>query len=120
VLRQRVILVVEDNLDLRQMMAFALELSGISVVTATNGIEACQQARAHQPSLILLDLMMPVMGGEEFRRTQLADMLISGIPVVVISAHPHAETIALRMEAAGCLTKPIDFGALDDVIRRFV
>lgn len=100
------------------MMAMALEMVGVNVVIATNGVEAYNLARAHQPRLILLDLMMPTMSGEEFRRAQLANQDIRDIPVVVVSARHDATRIARRMKATDCLTKPIDFDKLAAVVTR--
>jgi CheY-like chemotaxis protein len=115
---QRPILLVEDDADLRLMMTTVLELEGEQVVAARNGVEAFNLARAHKPRLIVLDLMMPTMTGEEFRRAQLANEDIRKIPVVVVSAHHDAPRIARRMKAAGCLTKPVDFDALSALLKR--
>jgi CheY-like chemotaxis protein len=93
-------------------MSLMLEAQGHVVVTASNGMQAFNLAQTHQPALILLDLMMPVMGGEEFRRAQLASRFIRQIPVAVLSARPDARSIAKRMNAVACLTKPLDFDAL--------
>jgi CheY-like chemotaxis protein len=116
----RPILLVEDDPDSRAMLATVLEMAGRMVVTATNGMEAYNLARQHRPALILLDLMMPVMTGEEFRRAQLANAEIRRIPVIILSAHHEARSIAKRMKAAGCLPKPVDFDALDDWVQRLV
>jgi CheY-like chemotaxis protein len=114
------ILVVEDDPDSRLMIATALEFEGHPVVTATNGVEAYNAARSHRPALIVLDLMMPVMNGEEFRRAQLANESIAKIPVVVVSAHHDASVIARRLRAHGCVSKPIDIDALLAVVDRAI
>jgi DNA-binding response OmpR family regulator len=102
------ILIVEDDPDLLLMLSTALELEGQKVVTAGNGSEAFLQAQRHRPSLIVLDLMLPVVSGEAFRQAQLADDAIKAIPVLVVSARHDAAAIAQRMNAAGCLMKPVD------------
>ena len=102
------ILVVEDEPDLRQVLATVLEMEGAEVLTAANGLEALKLATACRPSIIVLDLMMPVMSGEDFRRAQLADETIRDIPVVVVSAHHDTPAIAARLDAAGYLEKPLD------------
>ena len=112
------ILVVEDDRDSRQLLAMLLEHQGHSVVTAQDGMQALNVAREHRPALILLDLMMPVMSGEEFRHAQLQDTRIRSIPVVVISAHHDARNIAKRMKVAGCVQKPLDYEALLDLCAR--
>ncbi len=81
------VLVVEDDRDIRECMADALEMEGYAVACAQHGREALDQLRRGlRPDLILLDLLMPVMSGWEFRQAQLADPLLAGIPVVIVSA----------------------------------
>ena len=116
----RPILVVEDDPDIREMLATMLELQGHSVVTATNGAEAYNMARQHHPALILLDLMMPVMGGVAFRRAQVANASIAAVPVVVFSAHHEAASIAKRLNVAGCLKNPVDFDELVLIVERAI
>ncbi len=70
------------------------------------------------PSLILLDLMMPVMDGEQFRAQQLRDPTLASIPVVVVSAHASAEERAARLGAAGCVKKPFEIEDLLEQVRR--
>jgi CheY-like chemotaxis protein len=113
------VLVVEDDFDLRDALVPILEYEGHRVVSAANGREALD--RLHDmtpPSLILLDLMMPVMNGQDFRAEQLRDPRLAGIPVVVVSAHPKAEEQAARMGAIGCLKKPFDVADLIELVRR--
>jgi len=106
-------------MDVREMIATTLELEGTEVVTAANGLEAYHLARLHHPKLIVLDLMMPVMTGEEFRKVQLAHEAIRDIPVVVLSAHHDAQQIAARMHVAACLRKPIDIDELQALVKRY-
>lgn len=106
------ILLVEDDDEVREMLATLLASEGHQVVTAINGRQALDLARRHQPALILLDLMMPVMSGEEFLVAQAAADDIRGIPVVVLSAHPNSRRIASELHTAGCLPKPVDLDAL--------
>jgi CheY-like chemotaxis protein len=113
------VLVVEDDFDLRDALVPILEYEGHKVVSAANGREALDQLHGMPaPSVILLDLMMPVMNGEDFRAAQLRDPRLASIPVVVLSAHPRAEEQAARMGAVGCLKKPFDVDALLDLVRR--
>src|SRR5207249_387698 len=86
------VLVVEDDFDLRDALVPILEYEGHRVVSAANGREALDWLHAMPPpSLILLDLMMPVMNGEEFRAEQLRDPALASIPGVILSAHPGEE-----------------------------
>ena len=111
------ILVVEDDPDLLLMLATALELDGQRVVTAANGRDAVHLAQLHHPSLIVLDLMLPIMSGEAFRQAQLADDAIKSIPVLVVSARHDAEAVAERMHAAGCLTKPVNLEMFSALVK---
>jgi len=107
------VLVVDDQVDVRESLAFLLELKGYAVVTAADGREALgQMRRGVRPGLILLDLMMPDMDGLEFRREQLKDPQLSTVPIVVCSAHPDATSTAERLGAAACLPKPLNIDRL--------
>lgn len=109
-------LVVEDDPELRLLLTTLLELEHKHVIAAANGKEAFDLAQEHHPDVIVLDLMMPTMTGEEFRKAQMAHPGIRDIPVLVVSAHPHGETIARRMHVDGYLSKPLDFEALTSFI----
>src|SRR4026209_1348307 len=81
------VLIVEDDEDLREMMAQLLTLEGFVAATVANGREALEYLQhASKPDVILLDLMMPVMDGWEFRRRQQADPDLAPLPVIVLSA----------------------------------
>ena len=113
------VLVVEDDFDLRDALVPILEYEGHRVVSAANGKEALERLHAMAPpSLILLDLMMPVMSGEEFRAEQLRDPALASIPVVIVSAHASAEDRARRLGAAGCVRKPFEVDDLLEQVRR--
>jgi CheY-like chemotaxis protein len=111
------ILVVEDDTDSRVMLATVLTLQNYRVVTAANGEEGIAMARQHRPCIILLDLMMPVMDGWEFRRRQIQDPRIADVPVVVLSALDPSRAVDLA--GAAFLKKPLDFDRLLDLVRRF-
>lgn len=111
------ILVVEDNDDVREMMAVTLELEGHEVATAVNGRDALNKLHSgEKPCLILLDLMMPVMNGWEFRRAleRDPDPTLRNVPVVVVSAA--TREMAKNTEAVAYLPKPLDMDRLLDVV----
>jgi len=90
-----------------------LEHEGYDVVSAPDGRAALDILRQGVvPSGIVLDLMMPVMSGWEFRRHQLADPALAGIPVIVLSADPHAGRLAGSPGVHDVLAKPTDGDAL--------
>jgi DNA-binding response OmpR family regulator len=114
------VLVVEDHADLREMLAVLLENEGFAVETATNGAEALVAMRRARPSLILLDLMMPVMSGDEFRRRQLADPQYADVPVICMTAAHDGYQRAERLHVAEYFQKPVDFDRLISAVRAHV
>ena len=111
------VLVVEDDADLREMMAQILTLEGFETDTATDGADALthlQRADPH-PHVILLDMMMPRMDGWTFVRRQAQTPAIADIPVVVVSAAPGEQLRGVR--AAAILQKPLNFDELITTVR---
>jgi CheY-like chemotaxis protein len=82
----RRVLVVDDDRDNRELLVELLASEGYLVSSASDGRRALAEARAKRPDVILLDLMMPVMNGWEFRDAQLRDPDLARVPVVVVSA----------------------------------
>ena len=112
----RQVLVVEDDLDTREMLERFLELEGFAVRTAANGEAALASLqREGRPSVILLDLMMPVMNGWQFRDAQRRQPQLADIPVVVVTA-AGAQSRLPPIEADAWLSKPLDFDRLLDTI----
>ena len=114
------ILVVEDHADLREMLTVLLESEGFAVRTAVNGVEALKRLEETRPSLILLDLMMPVMSGDEFRQRQLADPRYRDVPVICMTAAHDGRERAMRLHADDYFQKPLDFEQLMSVVRERV
>lgn len=81
-----IILLVEDDTELRSLMAALLERDGHGVLHAANGSEALEILRRMRPALVFLDLMMPVMSGPELLEVMAADDELAQVPVVVVSA----------------------------------
>jgi CheY-like chemotaxis protein len=104
------ILLVEDDLAIRDALAEVLEGLGYSVRCAGNGAEALELlAREELPTLIVLDLMMPVMDGFAFRRAARRDPRLADIPVMVVSASDLTTVPRLaELEAAAFLAKPFE------------
>ena len=119
------VLIVEDDLGTREMLARLLVMQGFHTVAAEDGLEALHLLRTVRrrapdvPCLVLLDLMMPRLGGHEFRRAQLGDPIVAGVPVAVMSAAIDAEERAQALGAVAIVTKPIDLEVLIEVVRRY-
>jgi CheY-like chemotaxis protein len=106
------VLIVEDDRDTREMLARFLELEGFEVREAANGQVALEALhKSTSTCVILLDLMMPVMNGWQFRKAQVNDPEIANIPVVVVTAAGAREQIP-AIDADGWLSKPVDFDRL--------
>ncbi len=110
------VLIVEDDADLREMMAQLLSLEGFQAAAVANGREALEYLDgSHKPQVILLDLMMPVMDGWEFRRKQQANPALASVPVIILSALDQAR--AGNLDATAFLKKPLDFDHLLALVR---
>jgi CheY-like chemotaxis protein len=113
------VFVVEDDVDVRDALTQVLELEGFRVRAAANGREAMDRMRGTPlPSVILLDLMMPVMDGWQFRAEQMRDPRLAKIPVIIISAD-HSQSDKAALSAAAFLRKPIDVERLLALLRLY-
>jgi CheY-like chemotaxis protein len=110
------VLVVDDDQDLREMLALVLQGHGYRTQEAVDGVDALEQIEAGaQPSLVLLDLRMPRMNGTELLLA-LKDRERTTIPVVVITGDLGGAREALAAGARTCVRKPIDMDALLDTV----
>lgn len=109
------ILIVEDDDDLREVVADLLSDLGYRVASAINGRDALDYLRSHRPpSLIVLDLMMPVMDGVEFCRRRLRDPALRSIPIFLFTAR--GQSIA-NISAVRVLKKPLVVSEFIDAVR---
>jgi len=113
------VLVVDDDPELRNVLALALETSGFRVLTASNGREALHRLRS-LPDIcaVMLDVLMPVMDGAMFRETQLRDRSLRGIPIVAMTGAPEGVERARAIAAAALLRKPLDFDEVRETLGR--
>ena len=112
------ILVVEDDRDLRAMMALWLNAEGYEVRTATNGREALTSLESGVPSAMVVDLMMPVMGGAELRRNVQQMPSMEGVPFILVTGEADAEQIGRDLDATAVVPKPFDAALLARIIAR--
>jgi CheY-like chemotaxis protein len=114
------ILIVEDQPDLRRLYAQQLTMSGFDVIEAANGAEAVRWTSAHSPDVVLMDLSLPVLDGWEATRRLKGDEKTAHIPVVALTAHDGAGDLQQATEA-GCdwfVPKPCPPDALIAEVRR--
>jgi CheY-like chemotaxis protein len=112
------ILIVDDEADVRDMVAALLAKDGFETEVATDGQDALEKARAHPPHLIVLDMMMPGMDGWTFRAHQRYDAALAEIPVVLVTAVPAARLV--NVGACATLQKPFTYQQFVSTVRACV
>lgn len=102
------ILVVDDELPILELIRYNLQKEGFTVLTAEKGVQALEIARAAEPDLILLDLMLPDMGGFDICRILRNDETTVHIPIIMITAKSADTDIVsgLELGADDYITKP--------------
>jgi CheY-like chemotaxis protein len=112
------VLIVDDDPDIRDTIADILSFRGYRVVSACNGAEALTLLKSNaRPCLILLDLMMPVVDGWEFRARQSEDEAIADVPVAIISGNgPPGDRKPTG--AVAYLRKPLELSSVLEVVAR--
>lgn len=116
--REQRVLVVDDDREVRGLVAGTLRRDGYTVVEAGDGMEALDVATKLVPDLVLLDMTLPGMDGVEVARQLKATPVLAAIPVVALSALTQ-EAVQQRALAAGCeryLIKPCPPAALRDAV----
>jgi two-component system, OmpR family, response regulator len=108
------ILVVEDDDTLRDILAEALREDGYTVELAEDGEVALELARRWRPDLLILDLMMPNMDGEELVSSIRQVQGAASLPIIVVSASRRAEEVGARIGARAALRKPFDLFELTE------
>ena len=112
------ILVIDDEKNIREGLQMALEDDGYEVLTAADGSIGLQKALTDVVDLIITDLRMPGVGGQELLRRVTSET--PGVPVIVLTGHGTVETAveAMRMGAYDFLTKPLDLDRLSLLVKR--
>jgi CheY-like chemotaxis protein len=114
------VLIVEDQSELRQLYAQELTMSGFDVIQAGNGADAISHTTEHFPDVVLMDLSLPVVDGWEATRRLKHDARTAHIPVVALTAHDGSGELQ-RATRAGCdwfVPKPCQPHDLIEEVRR--
>ena len=115
------VLVVDDYDAMREAVMSLLGSEGIEVLTAADGMGALEVLRSRPDvRLVVLDVVMPVMDGVEFRCAQLEDPLIAHVPVVLVTGHHDFRRIGVTLRAAASLQKPVSAEDLVGALARFL
>jgi len=108
------ILVVDDNPSMRDLLRLILEGNGYEVSEAPHGWSAMAQMEASLPDLVMTDMMMPVMDGEQLVRRLRSNSQTACVPILVLSANPNAREIASKADAV--LGKPFSRTSLLEMV----
>ncbi|MEE9225334.1 MAG: response regulator [Bacteroidota bacterium] len=120
----RIVLLAEDNLDNRDLVRWALEAADLSIelIEAENGEEAVRLAMERKPTLILMDMGMPILDGWEATKRIRATEELASIPIIALTAHAREEDKRKVFET-GCtdfVPKPIDTDELIKKVQRYL
>jgi len=122
-MNKKKILIVEDHPDTRQLLALVLMRSGYEVIEAGTGLGGIEQARVARPDLILMDLGLPGMKGDEAIARIKEDLCTRDIPIIVSTAF-HRQSVllqhAIELGIAEILYKPINFLGLQETVNRYL
>jgi two-component system, cell cycle response regulator DivK len=115
------ILIIEDHADMRELLTWQVELMGFTAIAARHGKEGIEKAIADQPSLVLMDIMMPGMDGWEAARTLRANPATKDIPILAATALFRDSDLKHCIDAGcnGYLVKPFTFQELQGKLREF-
>jgi CheY-like chemotaxis protein len=113
----RMVLVVDDDSDLRSSLTDCLASAGYSVADAADIVEASRKLRSLKPDLVLLDQRVPSFdSGNEFLRSKAADAEVASIPVILMSGYLHLPAVD---GVVGMLAKPFTLDELLDTVGKF-
>jgi CheY-like chemotaxis protein len=113
------VLVVDDDADIREMMALYLHAHGYRTRTAANGFEALAVLKHDRPSAIVVDLQMPVMNGAQLHRQLQQQPDSAAIPFILLSGAIDADDIGRALGVTAVLPKPLDPMGLLTALARY-
>jgi CheY-like chemotaxis protein len=114
------ILVVDDNIDHRELMVIMLEAEGYKIFTAQDGSEGLEQIEANHPDLVICDVMMPGIDGIQMVKVlrQMPEHI--NIPILMITAHGDVRANAIQAGANRTIGKPFDLDELINLVREML
>ena len=118
----KTILAVDDSRSIRDMVRFALEPLGYTVLDAEDGVEGLDRLKDNRIDLVITDLNMPNMNGIEFISSVRADDSHAGLPMVMLTTEGQAETMRAgkKAGASGWIVKPFNELQLELTVKKFI
>jgi len=116
------ILLADDEEDIKTVIKLYLESKGYDVVTSYDGLDTLDKVKAEKPDLILLDIMMPVINGFEVCKQLKADENTSHIPIVMLSAASHSDSVeqAMKAGAVDYIMKPFEPPRIEAILKKIL
>ena len=114
------VLICEDDEGITEIVQIVLESSGYKVVVDSDSTNIYQRILEIKPDLILLDLWMPGLNGEEITILLKADPQTRRIPIIIMSANTDTAQIAKQAGAEAFLAKPFDIVALENIVETYI
>ncbi len=117
----KIVLIVEDYIDIRTMMKFLLQRYGYEVIEAADGNEAVERVKQYKPDLILMDLSLPNMDGLTATQIIRKSEGVSKVPIIAVTAY--GNSYYRRAIEAGCddlINKPLDFNNLEPILEQYL
>ena len=109
---QKIILLIDDEVNLQQLIKIALKSKNYHVETANNGLEGLAKLETIQPDLIILDMNMPKMRGLEFYQRICDDTKCPRYPILMLTARANVEPVFKQLNIAGFISKPFEIADL--------
>lgn len=114
------IIICDDDEGILDMLTLVLEDSGYQVIAEANSLNLYQLIETEQPDLLLVDLWMPVLSGDQVVRRLKANVDTKNLPVIVISASTDGHKIAAEAGADSYIAKPFDIDELVDTVQSYL
>lgn len=114
------ILICEDDEGITELAQIVLEAKGYDVLIQSDSSKVFQRIEVDKPDLLLLDLWMPGLSGEEITRHLKADAATKHIPIIIMSANKDTASIAKQAGAEAFLAKPFDIDALEKIVETYL
>ena len=112
------VLVVDDELPIAKLVELIVRSLGYTVETAANGAEGLQKIRENKPDLLILDLIMPIMTGEELIQEVQGDPDLADIPIVLLSTRQSAR--GYKKDAFPSIPKPFEPAQVKEIVQRLL